>query len=192
MLTGNLNILVMAIVILIVIVSTFKVGAVILGNDEEYYCQDQAQATVSPGMATNDWANAGKQTNPSYYRLIEETGTGATLTGQYSDRQIDTNSDGLFEQMAIDIEVSVSAPGSYTLFGNLYDSNDKMFWSEIFVNLEVGEQTVSLVFDGTELRENRVEGPYYLKSLFLFGKNFEIEVENAHSTKPYQPIVQVT
>ncbi len=156
-----------------------------LGDDEEVYCE--MHASGQNGDSDNDWANPGKQTDPSFRRLATETGTEADLNGTYIDYGIDINGNSFFDLLLIDIGINVVSPGTYSLLGNLYDSEGNMLWAEINdVYLEPGDQTVTLNFEGLKIRHRRVDGPYNLQYLILFGNGFEKIQEDAYSTSFYQ------
>ncbi|MFQ5456418.1 MAG: carboxypeptidase-like regulatory domain-containing protein [Nitrospirota bacterium] len=154
------------------------------GDDEEVY--GEIQGFGQTGTHTKDWANPGKQSDPSYKRVITETGTGASLTGNNLSYGTDINGNGLYDYLSIDVEVNVVSSGTYSIIGNLYDTHGNMLWDEISnIYLETGIQRVTLKFDGLLLHQRRVDGPYSLKYLTLFGNNFADDKIDVHTTSPY-------
>jgi parallel beta-helix repeat protein len=156
------------------------------GDDEEVWCEMVAQNRK--GVAANDWANLGKQTDPEYKRIATENGTAATLSGTYVDYGIDTDANWLYDYLLIEIEVNVVAAGTYRIFGNLYDQKENMLWAENHTHLDIGTQLVILNFDGLKIHQCRVDGPYQLRYLTLFGKNFTDEMSTPYNTSPYEYI----
>jgi len=165
-------------------------------DDEEVYNTRIAQGET--GIHGSDWANPGKRSDPKYLRIITETGTSATLSNVYSDYGKDVNGNGLYESLLIEVGVNVESAGTYRIFGNLYDGAGNMLWAENSLFLDVGGQSVILSFDGLSIRQGRVDGPYYLGPLRLFGKDITDEREVAYTTSAYsytdfeRPLVEFT
>ena len=86
------------------------------------------------------------------------------FNGQYSDTGIDYNSNGLYEHLKIQVELNVWQPGTYDLYGWLYDLSDAVIDTEIVtdINLPIGTATVDLLFEGVKIAQKRVDGPYIL------------------------------
>lgn len=92
----------------------------------------------------------------------------ATLTENYSDYGIDTDGDGYYNYMAIDVEVNVTEPGYYGISGRLYDElGNYVGYGSNYSYLDSGSQSVTLKFDGMEIRRNGVSGTFNLKRLYL-------------------------
>ena len=173
-------------------------GYGVAGDDEEIY--SDVQALGNTGVASNDWANPGKQTIPPYAFLyilpkvasiknehdtqllarsrqetradpINDGGTDAKFTGSYSDQGVDTDSDGKYNQLKIEIGLLVGDAGNYHIQGNLRDNQGHLISSEFSGFLPLGNQIVTLTFDTTLLRMLRTNGPYILSALWLTGKN---------------------
>jgi hypothetical protein len=150
------------------------------------------------GTHKNDWANPGKNSSPSYKRIIVESGTAATLTGVYTDYGVDTDGNGLYDGLAIEVGVSAADAGTYTLFGNLYTNNGDVLWAENHTYLDVGDQSVVLLFDGLRIWQHRVHGPYSLEYLVLFGLDMAEEMPSPYHTSRYEytefeePVIRFT
>ena len=90
------------------------------------------------------------------------------FTGTYSDYGTDTDGDGLYNYLTIEVGIEITAPGDYTVEGYLYDSSEELidiaYTSDY---LDVGNQSVILDFNGVSINRNQVDGPYYLKYLTL-------------------------
>jgi hypothetical protein len=112
----------------------------------------------------------------------------AAFTGIYSDGGRDINSDGLYNYLTIDVGVDVTFAGNYSIEGWLYDVNGTdIGWAGVSTYRTVGIQTVGLNFDGKEIHEHGVNGPYYLKNLVLFDENSAVlgYVVDAYTTSAY-------
>ena len=96
----------------------------------------------------------------------------AELTDNYSGHGTNTDGDGLYNYLTLDTEVNVTTAGNFTLNGGLYDGEgDEITWVSNLTYLHSGIQTIQLNFDGFAIGEHRKNGPYAVKSLFLFDEN---------------------
>ncbi|MEM7307277.1 MAG: choice-of-anchor X domain-containing protein [Planctomycetota bacterium] len=92
----------------------------------------------------------------------------STIPGPFSDIGEDTNLDGLFESLVVDVGLNISLAGTYRLAGELRDSLGNVLQATAEETLGAGPQTVSLRFDGATLFDNGVDGPYELVRVVLF------------------------
>lgn len=111
----------------------------------------------------------------------------ASLTGEFSDRGIDVNSDGKLEYLDIDVGVNVIVPGEYSLYGFLLDRDKrKVAWSADHRSLSSGNQTMQLTFDGKTIEKSNLNGPYSLYNVSLnwgsasLGLHYCDRLEDAH------------
>jgi hypothetical protein len=113
----------------------------------------------------------------------------AVFTSDYADYGIDTDGDGLYDYLTIDVGVNVITPGNYSLMGYLYDANgSEVVWSIDYGSLDVGNHTLHLDFDGKAIQMHGVNGPYYLRHLLLSsGENwtFADYISDAYNTSAY-------
>ena len=112
----------------------------------------------------------------------------AEFTGNYSDYGKDTDSDGLYDYLTIDVGINVTTAGDYSINGGLYDGNgNDIAWAINSTHLDIGNQTVQLNFDGKTIHKHGVDGLYYLKHLVICDKNRkQIEsVFDAYTTNAY-------
>ena len=113
----------------------------------------------------------------------------AVFTGDYADYGIDTDGDGLYDYLTIDVGVNVITPGDYGLTGYLYDINgSEIVWSiDYYGSLDVGNHTMHLDFNGKTIQMHGVSGPYYLKHLKLSGENWTFidYIPDAYNTSAY-------
>lgn len=118
---------------------------------------------------------------------------GAKLNGNYSDYGSDIDGDGFYDYLTLDVGVDVLAPGNYSIWSSLCDSNGKgLVWSLGYEHLLPGTRTIHVDFDGKTLWESKVNGPYKLCNLSLisgdsFKENLTSEdaIHGAYSTRPY-------
>lgn len=102
---------------------------------------------------------------------IEVVGPTATLQQISGERAVDTNSNGLYERLELDLLLAVQTAGAYEFQGTLVDNSGKQLafaMSEISFNaLTTGMQTVTLAFDGAMLHSAGRDGPYTLTNLLI-------------------------
>ncbi|MEM4265102.1 MAG: hypothetical protein QW505_04925, partial [Thermoplasmata archaeon] len=109
----------------------------------------------------------------------------ATFAPPHYDYGEDTNSNGLYDNLVVDVSVDTSVEGSYWIFGSLYDflSND-IGSAYAYVNLPVGTSTVPLRFEGLPIYLNGVDGPYVV-NLQISDDLGRFLSSDAHITSPY-------
>jgi len=91
----------------------------------------------------------------------------STISGAFSDRGVDTDGDGLFNSLTIDVSLNVTHSGTYRLFGVLTDAHGNTHQANILSTLSSGTATLSLSFDGETIFQNGVDGPYRLSTVRL-------------------------
>ncbi|MDP3014760.1 MAG: hypothetical protein Q8M92_10985, partial [Candidatus Subteraquimicrobiales bacterium] len=73
----------------------------------------------------------------------------ARFSDAYSDYGLDTDSNGFYDYLVIEVGVNVSRAGYYQISGSLYNSSGWYFgWAYNYTTLNAGNQTVQLRFDG--------------------------------------------
>jgi hypothetical protein len=85
-----------------------------------------------------------------------------TFTNSYADAGKDTGSDGLFDQLNIDVGVTIHQPGTYSLVGWLYDNEGNQIPGASASVAFNASGTKKLTFDGQSIRWSRKDGPYVL------------------------------
>jgi len=90
------------------------------------------------------------------------------LSGSVADHGVDTDGDGLYNQLVIDVGVTVDVAGSYRVFGTLTDGADTTIEQvRAEADLEPGARTVSLAFDGAALYALRHDGAFVVDDIVL-------------------------
>jgi hypothetical protein len=92
----------------------------------------------------------------------------STFSGSFSDRGVDTDGDGRFDQLVIDVGLEVDVEAAYRVFGTLSDGAGTAIQQlRVEQQLAPGPQTVSLAFDGAALFALGHDGPFLLEDLVL-------------------------
>ena len=124
----------------------------------------------------------------SYYDYTEFQRPPARFSGEYSDYGIDTDGDGLYDYLTIEVDVDVITSGYYRVMGNLEDSyGDYIEYRSNHTYLNTGNQAVQLDFSGITIRQNEVNGTYNISYLYLYddpGNRLEY-LRDTHTTLDY-------
>ncbi len=110
--------------------------------------------------------------------LIRVAEEGFTIAGQTAIFQkvvgeipVDTNGNGLYDELNLQVLLDIQQAGDYTIQGILTDASGNPTWSDDFstfatgVPLPTGMQTITLSFLGKTLRDYAIDGPYVLEKL---------------------------
>ncbi|MFG2006736.1 hypothetical protein ACGFNU_47085 [Spirillospora sp. NPDC048911] len=100
--------------------------------------------------------------------VISVVPSGTTFSGMFSDHGLDTDADGRYDHLVIDVGLNVDVAAAYRLFGTLTDSAGTTI-EQICTDqhLQPGPQTTPLTFDGALLAALGHDGPYLLDSLMI-------------------------
>lgn len=135
----------------------------------------QAQGTTSDGNTFKTGDDLIVQTSSSEF------------TGYYTDHRI---SDKTRYNLAIDIGINAIVDGIYYIQGKLCGvEGSEIAFSSNNITLRAGRQIVTLNFSGKEIQRNGIDGPYHLRSLYLFDKNWKMldNIQDAYITQMYNP-----
>jgi pimeloyl-ACP methyl ester carboxylesterase len=141
-------------------------------------------------------SGAPSATDPEFSRedfaLAAVSASASRFVGAYKDAGIDTNGNGLFDQLVVEAEVTVTDSTAYRILGVLMDSKGNRHEASIVTMLTEGSQMVHLAFDGSALHRNGIDGPYRLIVVRLAEEGADPlelmpvdEVLDAHLTQVY-------
>ena len=104
-----------------------------------------------------------------YYNYTDFEPVPAEFNNQYSDSGDDTDEDGLYNYLVVEVGVNVTEAGDYRARGYLYDTTGHQIdYESNTTYLSAGNQIVQLKFEGIKIRQNEVNGTFDLKSLYLY------------------------
>jgi pimeloyl-ACP methyl ester carboxylesterase len=163
-----------------------------------------ADVTAADGVYTavfTDTAVAGTyeievsaaRTEPAFTRVqplqVVVTRSGSTFSGVVTDHGGDGNGDGGFEQLVVDVGISVDLAATYRLYATLAEAASSAVIEQVRVEvpLEPGPQSVALAFSGTRLFDQRIDGPYLVTDLALEDVDTAtvIALGDPYTTGPY-------
>jgi hypothetical protein len=113
-----------------------------------------------------------------------------SLTGDYQDYGQDTDGNGLYNYLNIDIPAVPGDGGVIVAEGRLVDSTGhEIEWAENNTEMDAGTvQTITLSFAGEPIFVNRRDGPFELRDLLVYHTGDPeqyISVSQAHVTAAY-------
>jgi hypothetical protein len=126
----------------------------------------QVAPTVG-GMNTIWVSTSGAGARYAYQPISVATGN-VTLGSGFSERLVDTDYDGLANQLVLSPTVTVQTPGTYWANAYLVDANGKevdVHGTE--VNLVAGSQPLDFTFDGSTIYKSGSSGPYRLVNVTI-------------------------
>ncbi len=140
------------------------------------------------------------------FLLATATGAGADFTGVFGDAGEDTNGNGFFDWLVLDVGLDIATAGNpgrigavaagsngvtrYRLVGELTDSASNVIAARSEADLGPTATGMALRFDGRQLFRNGVDGPFTVSRLSLYeldGNNTRLVVElvDPHTTQGY-------
>ena len=166
-------------------------------------------ATANDGIYTADFTSTAQAGNyriafianaaaaggvPAFSRedfeLASVSRSASTITGPFTESGVDTDGDGLFNNLTVQTTVNITTTGTYRLYGSLTDSAGHSQNVSTKVTLNAGSNIVALKFDGATIFNNRTDGPYTL-SVFRLAEEGDLtlaivdERANALQTASY-------
>ncbi len=93
-----------------------------------------------------------------------------TLTGVFDDYGVDTDSDGKFDYLAIDVQVQVTVVGEYTVYIEYLNGSGAFInvYNETVVDiLSVGTQYITVYLNGETIHDRGADGPYTIEYVEL-------------------------
>lgn len=133
----------------------------------------------------------GKDFQRNAYTTFNINPDVAHFVGSFTNRGIDTDGDGLFNQISISPIVRVLEAGKYDVQITLTASNGESITAHKPFDLPMGNATPEVTFDSEEVKNFlKVNGAYVVSNAFIFSyNNLGIAVDRAYnlgSTEPYQ------
>jgi len=129
----------------------------------------------------------GTHPTPSYTYTEFQTAP-ATLEDVFSDQGIDLNQNGIYDYLEVEANVNVTKAGNYNVRALLYDSDGNCTTlAQNSTYLNTGIQTVKLRFNGPDIFNHGVDGPYNLAYITLYNADWDEtdRREDAYNTSAY-------
>lgn len=110
-----------------------------------------------------------------------ESASGGSAAG------VDTNGNGKFDYLDVTIPVNLINSGYYNWSARLVDkNNNQIALASGGGSLSAGNANAQMRFDGAAIGNNKVDGPYYVKNLIVYGGGRSFGLENALTTQSFK------
>ncbi len=117
-------------------------------------------------------ANAGQT---SAYQLSALERPALRFTGNNVVTGVDTNTNGKFDVLRIQVEVNVLTAATYNWSGTLKDATGKDIQAiDGASSMSAGNNIITFDFDGIKIAQHGVDGPYVLSSVLVFNNTVAI------------------
>jgi len=94
---------------------------------------------------------------------------GASIKGEPIDYGTDSDEDGNFDLLTVELEINVTTAGKYTVYGTMVESG-LLLNAKNEGYFDKGVHKILLDFDGNEIYKSGVNGPYKIL-ISLYNKN---------------------
>jgi hypothetical protein len=101
--------------------------------------------------------------------LVSVSKGNVTIGSGFTEQLLDTNGDGLADQLVLSVSVTALNPGKYLLTADLVDAHgtEVSSGSSGGVSLVSGTQPMAIAFDGASIYKSAVSGPYHFTNVML-------------------------
>ena len=107
--------------------------------------------------------DTGSHTTQAYSHLAFDPPP-AFMTPPHPDSGEDTNGNGLFDFLNVDVHVQVNVAGNYTVSGFLHNANYSLtVFNTAAAALTVGPASIRVPFSGPLINESGIDGPYIVE-----------------------------
>ncbi len=139
----------------------------------------------SNGAAPSDRAFNVGATKP--YQLSQFEQASLSFVGVTSTQGEDTNGNGLFDRLVVQIQVKALVAGSYSWSLKLDDqSRGEIDFASGSGVLSAGLNTLRLEFKGTAIGGSGIDGPYLLRDLLLFSSSASLVQSDSGQTQAFR------
>ncbi|MBI2650774.1 hypothetical protein HYX04_05710 [Candidatus Woesearchaeota archaeon] len=111
----------------------------------------------------------------------------SSYISSFADEGIDLNDNGKFDSLKINVDAIAFSAGSYVLTLALYDLFGALVEiKNTSVSLDAGNHQIPVRFNGTNINEKKINGPFVIKSIELYDNGALADsLNDAYTTKNY-------
>src|SRR5207247_1362468 len=103
----------------------------------------------------------------------------------HSDYAVDTDSDGLFNALVVEVNMSIAQAGDYLISAYLHDTSYRLSTgNSTQAHLDPGPNSVTVALDGWRVNVSGVDGPYSFE-LSLYERTYGLSDSGVHTTAAY-------
>jgi hypothetical protein len=120
------------------------------------------------------------------YALSSMEGSALKFTGNNTAVGVDTNANGKFDILRIQVEVIALTAGSYGWSGSLRDTEGKEIETiDGETSLTSGSNVINFDYNGSAVGRHGKDGPYTLRSVLVFGDGVSVTAEELFRTQAF-------
>lgn len=119
-----------------------------------------------------------------FYNFTEFEEIPFLLEPPYSDSGLDTDGDGLYNELVLEVRIDASSSGLLWINANLYTSGSVVYATNS-THVEPGLTVVKLRFEGWMIRDRGRDGPYWIQFIVYGGMYGEL-ARDVHNTGAYR------
>lgn len=136
------------------------------GNYSGVYTVPNAPGYVNATITAdaNDNGTAFTRETRQMFAIAPQT---AQLTNTFADHSVDQNGDQVLDSVQLGVGVSANTAGTYILSADFMQGDTTVAHAIASTELTVGAQTVTLRFDGNDIWNSRLNGPYTVTNLYI-------------------------
>jgi len=122
------------------------------------------------------------------YLLSQLEGSQISLNHMFIDEAIDKNNDSIYDYITVDIGIKVNQQGIYHISAALYIDDQLITYTDSQQELNPGNNSIPLRFEGSVIGSRKLNGPYQLKNIAVFDEENRVLdfIADGYSTKSYQ------
>ncbi|RJS73907.1 PKD domain-containing protein, partial [Methanophagales archaeon] len=126
----------------------------------------------------------------SAYNYTDFQRPSVALTGYYSDYGTDTDGNGLYDYLTIEVGVNVANSGDYAINARIMtDAGEEIIWASDTSYLTADQpETMQLNFDGRYIYGTMTNGSYHLRDVYVYNiddSTLSDHVYDAYTTSAY-------
>lgn len=128
---------------------------------------------------TNAYTTQGYTSNQFEHAPISIPGTG-------TDTGVDNNNNNLFDELVVDLDVLVDVAGNYDWSARLVDpQGTEIGFAAGTATFAAGANILSILFGGSQIGQNGVDGPYSVRDLLIFSGSTSTVLGQVYNTSGY-------
>jgi len=161
-------------------------GALTPGGSADMVLRVDVPSGASGTEFASVTATSSADANVSDTAVVQYRVPSAFFTPPHFDHGVDTNGNGQFDYLVLDVNFTATTNSTFFISGTLHDPANNLYLSTYNLSSPgIGPSAVSMYFDGRQINASQIDGPY-LVDLDLFDLNVFALVDNGtHTTRAY-------